>query len=167
MEKRVFEHRLNRFAVSEEMKEKYLQVFDQMVAAQNISDAEVQNRIRRIKFAGYVTATGRLLYCQKEIDRCKAQFRLIDVDDTKNLLSGMNALVTRPADHLQRIGKFRVYVQGDIFTPQLYLRDILAQIPAERLNGVTAISLKLDDMFPAYGYNILADAYEYRIGLFE
>ena len=163
--KRVFENRLNRFSISEEMKEKYLGVYDQMAAAEKISEDEVQSRLRRIFFAGYITETGRVLYRHKEIERFKAKFCLLKIDTDKNLLRGMNASATWPADNLQPKGKVKVYARGDIFKPELYLRDILAQIPAERLTGVTAISLKLDDMFPEYGYNILADAYEYKIGL--
>lgn len=165
--KRNFENRLNRFAISEEMREKYLGVYDRMVAAQEIKEEELQKRLCNIGFAGYVTKSGRLLYRHKEIERYKAQFCLLKINTDKNLLRGMDALATWPADHLQPKGKFRVYVRGDIFTPELYLRDILAQIPADRLNGVTAISLVLDDTFSEYGYNLLADAYEYKIKLFE
>lgn len=165
MEKKTFENRLNRFNISEEMKAKYLKVFDQMAAAQTISEEKVQWRIRNIGFAGYTTSSGRLLYRQKEIERFKAKFGLLSIDTGKNLLRG-NALAVSPADNLQRKGKFKVYVQGDVFSPELYLRDILAQIPDERLEGVTAISLKLADLFPEYGYNLLADAYEYKIELF-
>ena len=164
--KQVFENRLNRFSISEEMKEKYLGIYDRMVAAQKISEEEIQNRLRRIFFAGYITKSGRLLYRHKEIERLKAQFCILKIDTDKNLLRGLNASATWPADHLRPKGKFRVYVRGDLFSPELYLRDILAQIPVERLDSVIAISLKLEDMFPEYGYNILADAYEYKIGLF-
>ena len=166
MEKKAFENRLNRFAISGGMKEKYLRVFDQMVAARKMSDEEVQNRMHTISFAGHVTAKGRLLYRKCDIARSKADFRVLSITTDENLLRDVVVLATRSADDLQLKGKFKVYVQGDVFTPKLYLRDILAQIPAERLEGVTAISLKLDDMFPEYGYNLLADAYEYKIELF-
>ena len=165
--KRIFENRLNRFAISNEMKEKYLGIYDRMVAAENISEEEIQYRLRNIGFAGYVTRSGRLLCRHKEIERYKAQFCLLKVDTDKNLLRGMDVLATWPADSLQLKGKYRVYVRGDIFNPELCLRDILAQIPANRLKGVTAISLVLDDTFSEYGYNLLADAYEYKIKLFE
>lgn len=161
-----YEERLNRFHLSDEQRKKYIGINEQIQCACVKTPDELEKLGEHIAFAGFVK-DGRLIVCDEEI-RKGASLCLLPVATSADLLNLKDLKAARPAPPLVSLGVIKVYKHAYADEePHLTRGDVLAQIPAELSGAVVAFCLHLEKKFSINGYNLLAQAYEYKVELFK
>lgn len=161
------ENRLNRFNLTEAQKEKYAAVYKQMQSASAKPKADLRKLAKRISFAGFVKGMKKLILTDKEIRKGNTSLCLVPVGWTENLMNIRSLTDACPAAQMQSLGVITVYEPADVDAkPYLTVFDVLAQIPAEFADRVSAFCLRLEDKFELNGYNLVLQAYEYNVELF-
>ena len=162
-----FEKRLERFDLSAEQKKNCVRVYNLMQQACVKTPSELQSLADHISFAGYVK-DGKLILADKEIRRSKASLYLLPVEVWEDLLKFNDLSAARLAPQMRSLGTIIVYKHAYADEePHLTGHDVLAQIPAELADKVSAFCLRLEDRFALNGYNLITQSYEYHVELFE
>lgn len=163
-----FEKRLNRYNLTEAQREKYAGIYNRMQAARTQTKTDLKKLAERISFAGFVKGKKKLALTDKEIRTGKGALCLVPVETSTNLLNVCSLVDARPAPQLRSLGLITVYEPAAVDEePHLTALDVLAQIPTEFADKVSAFCLRLEDKFALNGYNLVAQAYEYKVELFE
>ncbi len=162
-----FEQRLNRFNLSDTQKEKYTRVYQLMQEAASKTGEELQILAEHIAFAGLVKGNKKLILSAKKADRKKLSLYLLPVAVSEDLLKFNDLSDARLAPQMRSLGIITVYKRAYADEePHLTRRDVLAQIPMELADRVSAFCLHLEEDFVLSGYNLIVQAYEYHIELF-
>lgn len=162
--------RLNRFNVPVCVTLKYHEIYEKMSRGAALEKAEVEDRLSRIFFAGWVTRGVHLVTSDSEIktlqDRCAADLRRIPVLPESNLVNMHIVRRFRSVD-LKHIGTTCIYVEpAENGTPCLTMADVVSQLSPVEAAKAKAFVLRLKDDFAETGYLHLAKAYEYQIELY-
>lgn len=166
MEKK-FEKRLNRYNLTDAQREKYVGINKRMQSARAKAKDELKKFAERVSFAGFVKGMHKLILTDKEIRKGNTSLCLVPVGWTENLLNVRSLADARLAPQMQSLGVITVYEPADVDEkPHLTMLDVVAQIPSEFADKVSAFCLRLEDKFALNGYNLLAQAYEYKVELF-
>lgn len=169
MNKQNFESRLRHFSLSAKAEEKYLNLFDFLVAANQIPQTEIAERCKKIGFACHaaITPKGAKLRLEESEMRGSVLCLAPDVSAKDNLLK-VDVNKAQPTKKLHRFEEIYVYRPADSnWNPYLTKEDVVAQIPDDMLPKVKAFALQLHDNFFVSGYNLLLNSYEYRVELYE
>ena len=162
-----YEQRLNRYHLTEAQKEKYAGIYNRMHAARTQAKEDLNKMAQRISFAGFVKGKKKLALTDNEIRKGNAALCLVPVEVSTNLMNVRSLADARPAPQLRSLGLITVYEPAAVDEkPHLSALDVLAQIPAEFADQVSAFCLRLEDKFELNGYNLVAQAYEYKVELF-
>jgi len=167
MEQQNFEKRLNRYNLTDAQREKYVGINKRMQSARAKAKDELKKFAERVSFAGFVKGMQKLILTDKEIKKGKVALCLVPVSATDDLLKVKNLAAACPAPQLHSLGIITVYEPAAVNEdPHLTALDVVAQIPAEFADRVSAFCLRLEDKFALNGYNLIAHAYEYKVELF-
>ena len=162
-----YEQRLNRFSLNDAQKEKYVGIHTQIQSARTKAKEDLKKFAEHVSFAGFVKGMKKLTLIDKEIRKGNAALCLVPVASTANLMNVRDLAAARLAPQMQSLGMITVYEPADADEePCLTTLDVLAQIPAEIADKVSAFCLRLEEKFALNGYNLLAQAYEYQVELF-
>lgn len=167
MNRVLFIERLERFNVSPFVKKKYYGIYEQIAGAEELSAAEIKERLERISFAGYLRNGNQLMTGNAEIDesyrRGDYNLCLIPYNEQADLLGLRTVRIFRSAPDLKQIGITRVYTVSDF--PYLTMETVVSQLTPAQAEKTKAFALRLKDDFVETGYLNLAQAYEYQIEL--
>ena len=164
---KTFEQRLNRYNLNDAQKEKYASINAQIRNARTKTEDELKKFAEKVSFAGFVKGMKKLALTDKEIRKGNAALCLVPVGMTEDLLNVRNLSAASPAPQMQSLGMITVYEPAAADEePRLTALDVVAQIPAEFADKVSAFCLRLEDKFAVNGYNLWAQAYEYNVELF-
>ncbi|MBR1756786.1 MAG: hypothetical protein IJ738_05750 [Alphaproteobacteria bacterium] len=164
---KTLEQRLDRFDLTAAQRDKYTNVFNRIQEARAKTTEELQELSEKIAFAGFVKGANRLILTDREIHKGKAVLCLLLAEPSADLMHFGNLKNARPAPQMRSLGTIVVYKHAYADEePHLTRNDVLAQIPAELADKVSAFCLRLEDHFALNGYNLIAQAYEYNVELF-
>jgi len=171
MNKAYFMERLCRFNIPMCTTVKYHDIYERMARAAALNEAEINDRVARIAFAGYIARGTQLIASDSDIEvglnRCNLKLCRIPVLPNTNLVNLHTIRHYRQADDLKQIAIEHIYVEpAEDGTPHLTIADVAAQLSQVDAERAKAFALRLKDDFVETGYLHLAQAYEFQIELF-
>ncbi len=170
---KAFTERLERMHVDAALKEKYLTEYKRLLGMRNDSHYKVEQCLPHIKFACFCHDTQHIS-SEPKLMKVLASGNNVELrvfpnlGTTDNLLGRLNdSSVETPK--LKPLTKIRVWQESaPSELPNLTLREIVTQIPHCLIDKVEAVCLlSEEDNIMRDSYNVLMNAYEYRIWLFS
>ena len=152
--------RYSQLNVSPQLQQKCERIKKGLKKAKKIRSGILAKRLDRICFAGYMV-DNKLTSIEV------GPMYLFDVSINNNLIGLKNAKheIAPPYEELAHI---KVYRESEVDAePFLTIADVISQIPEELAEDTVAFRLSLEKDFHAYGYNLLVEAYEYNVILYE
>ena len=172
MKKNFLERKMNRFYLSEKVKNKYRCIIDYLAAARQISKEERTMRAKDLLFIAHVypqQKKNKLILGRDKVILNPCGMAIVSIPKNENIMQIVDVKCKQNLPENWQISKrIKVYVPADVDgNPQLTIEDVAAQLPKDCVDVVKGFALQLKDDFFINGYNHLLDAYEYNVCLYK
>ena len=174
MKPEILERKMNRFYLSEKIKNKYRRINNYLIDVAKLSPQEIEKRVAEMDmvFVAHVAKKKRknklILERQRAIlNPCG--YTIVNISADENIMQLVDVKNTQKMPPTWQIFAYKtVFVPADKDdNPQLTIKDILRQLPLNLLETAKGFSISLEENFAENGYNVLLDAYEYEVHLYK